>query len=142
MISDRFLFAQFCDDVRQELGNKLTLVGCYGPDIQVAKFPIALPKLCVFAKAITPANRPFTELALRIMNGDRPVAEIAASPAELGSPSAQPQEPSKWQIMTAVISMVPFVLERETILTVEADTEEGALSSVDIRVWRNPDAAT
>jgi uncharacterized protein DUF6941 len=42
-----------CDDIRPELGNKLTLVGVYGKQIFLGgdvKFPAALPKLCVFLR--------------------------------------------------------------------------------------------
>jgi len=36
-----------CDDIRQELGNKITLVGIYGNQIYVSKFPYIFPKLCM-----------------------------------------------------------------------------------------------
>ena len=39
--------AIFCDDVRLELGNKVTLVGTYSSDMYVAEFPIFIPKLAV-----------------------------------------------------------------------------------------------
>lgn len=37
-----------CDDVRQEVGNKLSFIGVYPPtpDIFVPKLPLSLPKLC------------------------------------------------------------------------------------------------
>jgi hypothetical protein len=36
-----------CDDIRQELGNKITLVGIYGNQIYVPQFPHTFPKLCM-----------------------------------------------------------------------------------------------
>ena len=36
-----------CDDIRQEVGNKVTLVGIYGNQIYVPKFPFTFPKLCM-----------------------------------------------------------------------------------------------
>lgn len=35
-----------CDDIREEIGNKITFVGSYGPDIFVTKLPYSFPKLC------------------------------------------------------------------------------------------------
>lgn len=35
-----------CDDIREEVGNKITFVGTYGPDIYVSKLPFSFPKLC------------------------------------------------------------------------------------------------
>jgi hypothetical protein len=46
MTAQRTVIAQFCDDVRQEIGNKFSLMGCYGSDLYVPAFPITLPKLC------------------------------------------------------------------------------------------------
>jgi len=37
----------FCDDIRQEIGNKVTLVGCYGDELYVPDFPAHIHKLCV-----------------------------------------------------------------------------------------------
>lgn len=43
----RVLYHIVCDDVRQEKGEKLTLVGCYGPSIFLNVAPPAvLPRLC------------------------------------------------------------------------------------------------
>ena len=36
-----------CDDVRQETGNKYSLMGVYGADLVFAQLPALLPKLCV-----------------------------------------------------------------------------------------------
>ena len=35
-----------CDDIRQEIGNKHTFIGIYGPNILVTKIPYVFPKLC------------------------------------------------------------------------------------------------
>jgi hypothetical protein len=36
-----------CDDIRQELGNKISLMGIYGKEIIVPSIPFTLPKLCL-----------------------------------------------------------------------------------------------
>ena len=40
----------FCDDVRQEVGGKMSLIGVYGADIQFSvPFPLTVPKLSLVA---------------------------------------------------------------------------------------------
>lgn len=34
-----------CDDVREEVGNKFSLIGVYAAEVHLAKFPAILPKL-------------------------------------------------------------------------------------------------
>jgi len=56
----------FCDDIREEAGGKLTLVGCYGHDIQftVPAFPIVLPKLGVYIISRLPLDQPIQPIRL------------------------------------------------------------------------------
>ncbi len=42
----RFNFLMICDDIREELGNKVSMIGVYQKDIFVPKFPFIFPKLC------------------------------------------------------------------------------------------------
>ena len=42
----KFEYAIICDDIRQEISNKLSFIGIYGKDIFVSKIPFTFPKLC------------------------------------------------------------------------------------------------
>jgi len=42
----KFEYAIICDDIRQEVGNKTSLIGIYGREIFVSRFPFSFPKLC------------------------------------------------------------------------------------------------
>ena len=42
----KFKHAIICDDIRQEVGNKISFIGIYGNNISVTKFPYLFPKLC------------------------------------------------------------------------------------------------
>jgi hypothetical protein len=47
-IPDAFGHAIFCDDIRMEVGNKLTFAGCYfGVMFLNSDFPATIPRLCV-----------------------------------------------------------------------------------------------
>ena len=43
----KFEYAIICDDIREEVGNKLSYIGIYGRDIFVPNIPFNFPKLCV-----------------------------------------------------------------------------------------------
>ncbi|MBW2737804.1 MAG: hypothetical protein JRE64_02920 [Deltaproteobacteria bacterium] len=42
----KFEYAIICDDIRQEISNKLSFIGIYGKDIFVSKISFTFPKLC------------------------------------------------------------------------------------------------
>lgn len=53
----------FCDDVRREIGGKMSLIGCYGVDMHLVSeephpFPLLLPKLGILVVALLPADKP------------------------------------------------------------------------------------
>jgi hypothetical protein len=55
---DPFGIATFCDDIREEVGGKISLIGCYGPDMQFTgiSFPIVIPKLGVHVTSRFPVE--------------------------------------------------------------------------------------
>lgn len=76
MTETRNLVALFCDDIRQEVGNKYSLMGCYGDELIVEKMPAILSKLCVQLRVQTPLDRPFKQLVFRAYLNDDSLAEI------------------------------------------------------------------
>ena len=65
----------FCDDIRHEIGGKISLIGCYSEVMLVGKFPITLPKLCASVRAITPADEPFKTLKIFVLKDDEVLVE-------------------------------------------------------------------
>ena len=110
MTQSRTVIAQFCDDVRQEIGNKFSLMGCYGTDLYVPSFPITLPKLCVFVHVRTPREQPFRRLTLRLMRGEDVLSELEANPEKLNA--GDTPEWARWLSMTGILAVTPFHGER------------------------------
>jgi hypothetical protein len=125
-VFDRFISTQFCDDIRQEVGNKLSLMGCYSATIQVDRVPAILPKLCAIVKVYTPLDRPFTRLAVRIIRGEQTLAELRVPPENF-APAIDVPAGSPWHMVSAGLVMSPFHVECSCTLCVEAETEEGIL---------------
>jgi hypothetical protein len=135
MTGIRTVIAQFCDDVRQEIGNKFSLMGCYGTDLYVPSFPITLPKLCAFVHVRTPRDLPFERLALRLVRGDEVLSELIANPARLNAGEPLP-EWARWISMTGILAVTPFHAVRACRLRVLAETESGVVESGQFLVER------
>lgn len=125
---ERILTAIFCDDIRHEMGNKLSFMGSYQRDLYVATAPVALPKLCVFASATTPQKKPFKALTLRIVQDDDiELARLEIPPEDLQQ-AAQIVDPTatRKNISTAIV-FSPFFIEKPTSIRLMATTEEGEI---------------
>jgi hypothetical protein len=137
--SERFISFQFCDDIRQEIGNKFSLIGCYGGIIEVDPIPSVMPKLCALVRVHTPIERPFLKLVVRILRDDTPVAEVVFPPEAFVGESWK-MLGAKGHALRAMIVMAPFAVESPCDLRIEAETEEGTL--VGGKVWIRPTAPT
>ena len=75
---ERFGYSIFCDDIRNEVGGKLSFVGCYNAIMFVSgKFPLTLPKFCIHVHILTTSDRPFRSILARcyVPEQDQPVIE-------------------------------------------------------------------
>ncbi|MEX0735339.1 MAG: hypothetical protein WD944_08630 [Steroidobacteraceae bacterium] len=126
MAENRTVIAQFCDDFRQEIGNKFSLMGCYGTDLYVPQFPISLPKLCVFVNVRTPKEAPFEPLTIRVVRAGQELAKLIADPDRLISGEETPSW-ARWLTMTGILVMAPFHAVEPSDLRVQAETESGVI---------------
>jgi hypothetical protein len=133
MAEERFLSVQFCDDIRQEVGNKFSLMGCYGPSMLVSAFPLLLPKLCAQVKVMTAITRPFQRLAIRVHRDDELLIEMPISSQTLASADDYPSW-ARFQMVNALVVMAPFQVDAPCSLRVEAETEDGCLSGGAFRI--------
>lgn len=129
MNEPRSAITQFCDDIRHEVGNKYSLMGCYGSELFTEKLPIVLPKLCAQVRVRTPIDRPFAQLKIRAMFKDELVAELATTSEELRklhkkSPSIS--EATMSEIVAMLVLSPLEVLEAGTV-RIEVETEEGLI---------------
>ncbi len=138
MSSDRFVTVQFCDDIRRELGNKVSLMGCYLGDLLVPSFPSVMPQLCAQAKVYTPLNRPFERLTLRVLRQSDTIAEMAIPSELLVVQKGEVLAAARWAVAIGNFVLAPFPLEGPATLCVEAETEDGAIRSGILRIGTLP----
>lgn len=114
----RQLDAIFCDDIRHEIGGKISLIGIYGPKLFVREFPAVLPKLCVMTKSSTLYTEPFKQLKIRVFKGAEVLAEAdikmdgSLPPLEpFMSESDGPDAPIAMMGANAFFILSPFEIE-------------------------------
>lgn len=69
----------FCDDIRHEVGNKITLVGCYGNELFFNEKLRALPRLCAhFSLAVFDEEDPegSQQVTVEVLVGKKPQGTV------------------------------------------------------------------
>lgn len=127
----------FCDDVRQEVSGKQTLVGTYGSAMYVAEFPAILPQIsCVICYREDPES--IGSVAIRVIHevGDDEtvMAEIAFDIPEGSKPPAEMEGPFIMREGKFVVQLSPFSIEGPGVLKVRAfrDDDEIRLGALKI----------
>lgn len=139
---NRYAHATYCDDIRHELGGKLTLVGVYSTDLLVPAFPAVLPKLCLIVHVVTPADRPFQQLKIRVQMDEASVAEGELSPEDLrlaldsvaSSGEDMPADVEHRMELTAHFVISPLKLDGPGVIRVRVETEDGEIKANGLRV--------
>ena len=100
-----YVHALYCDDIRHEVGGKVTYVGTYGPDMFVPEFPFVVPKLCVALFISMPWELEARKVTARVSLDDDPIADFDADiesvvTQQLSDPSFGPDEVTRRILMT------------------------------------------
>lgn len=126
-VISRSLSGYFCDDIRRELSGKVTLVGCYEGDLEVAQFPAMLPKLCAAVRIITPFNRPLKRVHFKVTKDDEVLIDGVA---ELEAVESGIKEDSEVLMMFSHFVISPLQLDAPCIIRVRADVDGEELSGL------------
>jgi len=126
----KFEYAIICDDIRQEIGNKLTFVGTYQDLIIVPKLPYTFPKLCFFVqyKDIKAGDRFLLELT-------DPSNKIIDKAINITVPAGQ--KPSKMRLF-GVFSPIKVEKEGRYILSVTVNDNEKKKQEIVFSVKEGP----
>lgn len=143
---NRYAHATFCDDIRQEQGGKLTLVGVYSSALLVSSFPAVLPKLCLVLNVITPASQPFKKLKLRIFRDTETLAEGDVPAEGLSSAAATSfngvtiDDADRLHSVMAQFVFSPLKLDGPGRIRVRIETEAGELKANGLIIAQMPEA--
>ena len=69
-IPDRYVHTIWCDDIRQEIGNKPSFMGVFAAGILLPALPAALLRLGVYTWIVSPVDKPIESLQLQVVRDD------------------------------------------------------------------------
>lgn len=131
----RVAYCLFCDDIRLEVGNKPSLMGCYSTDLGVAQpFPLLLPKMAVYLWIISDLSDPPLHMTITVILPDK--VELIRLPVPLGVSPEIPnfmREGAERIVLTYYFPMTPFPLPCEGMIEVWIETEREKLRAG--RLW-------
>lgn len=136
----RHIETLFCDDIRREMGGKLSFMGIYSEGLLVPTFPVTLPKLCLFVKIVTPAEEPFRSLNLRVLRDAETMREIAFDEEQLAaisdSTEGMTEEQRQGRVHSAQATLIfsPLRFDEPCTLGVRVRTEGDELHGLALKV--------
>ena len=144
-MTERFMTAIFCDDIREEVNNKMSLIGCYDAELIVKAMPINLPKLCVYMTVVTPMNCPFKSLTFRLWRDEELLREIpiprdVMATLRKTAQKGAPPDSTRLQFTCAAI-LAPFGIQSPAKLQVSVKTESEELKGPGLRIRLAHDVA-
>jgi len=128
----------YCDDIRNEVGNKYSYMGIYTRELTIPNVPILLPKLCLAVKVVTDVNDPFESVMVQVVNvRDHEETELVSTgtislppPTELlGLDNDTTRLSFEMQFVLS-----PFQIDGESTLRVKATTEREELLGAALRL--------
>lgn len=148
MSDNRAIHTTFCDDVRQEIRNKTSMIGVYNGSLVIQHLPVVLPKLCLVVDVSTPVDYPFEKLIVRVIRGEGDVlgeleipSDVLALEQDKVKEAFGDDEEDTVAVFSSVMTFSPFSIESETILKVRAITETGELKGQSLRILKqDPDS--
>lgn len=132
----RTLQTVWCDDIRMEIGNKMSLMGIYSNEMLVPAFPFIIEKLCLSCKAITDIKKPFKLGRIVVSKNNDLLAEVDMAeslPLQEGV-IEKPKDGAKFITAQSLIVLRQIVVDKPTTFRVKLVTETGETKGQSLRV--------
>jgi hypothetical protein len=128
MPNPRVAHCVFCDDIRQEAGNKLSLMGLYVGDMFIAvKPPVALPKFVFVVWIIADIDDPPQWATTTVLMPPDRTEKYRIEVKEPVRPIPHLLEGATKLIAHQIIPIAPFVVEDSGMIEVMVETESGSM---------------
>lgn len=111
-----------CDDIREEIGNKVSLMGIYGDNIVFPILPAVMPKLCIYI-VLNEVNPEVSVFKIKV------ISPLDGAPIEFNIPS-QVDQTSPNKNARIAIALSPFKIEKTGEARVELSANDEKDSSV------------
>lgn len=139
----RYGYCIFCDDIRTEVGEKLSFMGVYNGILLIPAFPYTLPKLCAHISLVTPASRPYKSIVMECFapGEDEPLIREHLDTVQLDEQNDDALSPLNIPSLNVVVgaSLIfsPLKLRRSGLLTVRAVIDGDVIDISSLRIGSN-----
>ena len=131
-MTQKSLTAIYCDDIRNEVAGKFSLMGVYGHELIFPSFPAVLNKLHVHTVLSFPyGEQPKTSIKVIVLNRDETLTEFgldgeALKSIEVPEPDAEIPVDERRLLFTVGFILSPFLAAEPTTIKIRAyiDGEE------------------
>ena len=123
MNSERFVYCEYCDDIRQEMFDKISMMGVYrGGLTLLAPLPAVLPKLFVSTHIHTPKNKLFSTVEITLKLNDRVLQDLKIPPEQvkIGQEQAIKDPEAKSVFLQVILGLIPLEITEPGKLRVHA----------------------
>lgn len=134
--SPRYLSTIFADDIRQEVGGKISIMGIYKSKMLVEKFPLELQRLAVLMSAVTSVTEPFSSLTFKVLKNDEVLQTFSIPMENLLDLQRKSLEEKDSRIVEVqfIALLKPFNLDGNTLFSTLIETETGAIRGHSIEI--------
>ena len=135
-----FLTTVFCDDVRNEIGNKLSFMGIYGPNILLNEFPAVLPRFCVVMSLQLPAETQSDAVTFCLYKDDQEIgrAEASISEARKTAPTVPDSDEERRLTIRFIAQMTSLQLDGPCRLKARAEVDGETIKGGSLIVEKIP----
>lgn len=125
---ERSIYAIYCDDIRNEIAGKTSMMGIYGPHVIVPAFPIAMAKFCAHITLRLPYKSPASSITIRLLADEEVLGEVVLNESMLQNTPIPPLDadliPEDSMLsMNFVFAFVPLNISKQTRLRLHANVD-------------------
>ncbi|WP_288078996.1 hypothetical protein [Pseudomonas sp.] len=132
----RYAHALYCDDVRHELGDKVSFMGVYSGKLLISDLPAILPKLCVALTLRSGLDTPFKSIVITGLYREQEVfvMNLNEQDVDRAKDSTPPSADSSALYVQILAIMSPFQIEEPGRLDIKiiADGETLKVAALEI----------
>lgn len=146
-------FVVFCDDLRQETGNKKSYMGVYTDELYIPALPALLPKFCIIVNMSCCAENVPEHLTVDFALEDETINRLKVPDDVLANWKAEAEktelkdntdclERRAKERLSLEFYVSPFLVTREGVLKVHIETERGRAWAGSLAVVKKEGAPT
>lgn len=113
----------FCDDIREEVGNKRSLMGIYQGEMFIQSLPVLLPRLCFYISYVSDFSKPREKVEFKVVKGADEEELFSTGVIDAGRPVTNENNlgvPYLNSTLTLAFGMSPFMIDSETVIRIVA----------------------